>query len=254
MPRESHSDALAHKEDGQRDGSKGYHRYEEDHRATYCSSQPPEGILPAADTHHHRFVLWITKHDPHRISLPHVHNNPHAGFDCGATTPRWPAPVGKFPAVADHHLARRWLQFMANIGRPPNTIDAYGRAAEAHLQFCAMGRADPLLSRPDTIAAWIRDMLDRASSTRKGPTTRRQVSRTRPSNSASGQASRGGRRPRRGLVRHIEQAPWIPSEESWQRILGEPHGIGLVIFRYVAERAIAWLHGFPLPAHPLGET
>ncbi|MGZ3118673.1 hypothetical protein [Streptomyces sp. H62] len=27
-------------------------------------------------------------------------------------------------------------------------------------------------------------------------------------------------------------------------ILGEPHGTALVIFRYVVERAIAWLHGF----------
>lgn len=34
-----------------------------------------------------------------------------------------------------------------------------------------------------------------------------------------GQAGRGGRRPRQGLVRHIEQAPWIPNEDAWQRIL-----------------------------------
>lgn len=45
-----------------------------------------------------------------------------------------------------------------------------------------------------------------------------------------------------------------PVERAGGRVLGEPHGIGLVIFRYVAERAIAWLHGFPPPAHPLGET
>ncbi|MFI7020630.1 tyrosine-type recombinase/integrase [Streptomyces sp. NPDC050164] len=34
-----------------------------------------------------------------------------------------------------------------------------------------------------------------------------------------GQAGRGGRRPRQGLVRRIEQAPWIPNEDVWQRIL-----------------------------------
>lgn len=34
-----------------------------------------------------------------------------------------------------------------------------------------------------------------------------------------GQAGRSGRRPRQGLVRHIEQAPWIPNEDVWQRIL-----------------------------------
>lgn len=34
--------------------------------------------------------------------------------------------------VAGHKHARRWLQFTANIGRAPNTIDAYGRALEDH--------------------------------------------------------------------------------------------------------------------------
>ena len=41
-----------------------------------------------------------------------------------------PIPWGKFPTVAEHQLARRWLHFTANIGRAPNTIDAYGRAVE----------------------------------------------------------------------------------------------------------------------------
>ncbi|WP_405652942.1 hypothetical protein [Streptomyces sp. NBC_00019] len=36
-----------------------------------------------------------------------------------------PIPWGKFPTLAEHQLARRWLQFMANIGRASNTIDAY---------------------------------------------------------------------------------------------------------------------------------
>lgn len=57
---------------------------------------------------------------------------------------------------------------LANIGRAPNTIDAYGRAAEDHLRFCAVEGADPLLARPDTIAAWIRDMLDRHLRPAKG--------------------------------------------------------------------------------------
>jgi integrase/recombinase XerD len=34
-----------------------------------------------------------------------------------------------------------------------------------------------------------------------------------------GQSGRRGRRPRQGLVRRIEQAPWIPNEWDWQKIL-----------------------------------
>ncbi len=43
----------------------------------------------------------------------------------------------------------------------------------------------------------------------------------------------------------------IYRRQLWQRGIrpviarrGEPHGIGLGIFRYVVERTIAWLHGF----------
>ncbi|MER5805225.1 MULTISPECIES: hypothetical protein [Streptomyces] len=72
-----------------------------------------------------------------------------------------PIPWGKFPTLAEHQLARRWLQFMANIGRASNTIDAYGRAVEDHLRFCAVEGTDPVLAGADTVAAWIGDMLDR---------------------------------------------------------------------------------------------
>ncbi|MFI1360983.1 hypothetical protein ACH4TV_46595 [Streptomyces sp. NPDC020898] len=73
------------------------------------------------------------------------------------------APIrwGKFPTLAERQLARRWLQFMANIGRVSHTIDAYGRAVEEHLRFCAGEGTDPVLAGADTVAAWIGDMLDR---------------------------------------------------------------------------------------------
>lgn len=34
-----------------------------------------------------------------------------------------------------------------------------------------------------------------------------------------GQSGRRGRRPRQGLVRRVEKAPWIPNEWDWQKIL-----------------------------------
>ncbi|MFF4465125.1 transposase [Streptomyces mirabilis] len=38
-----------------------------------------------------------------------------------------PISWGKFPTVAEHQLDYRWLQFTANVGRAPNTIDACPR-------------------------------------------------------------------------------------------------------------------------------
>ena len=72
-------------------------------------------------------------------------------------TVRW----DHFPLVEQHHEARRWLQFTANLGRASNTVDAYGRAVEDHLAFCLLVGADPATARPDVIAAWIGDMLQR---------------------------------------------------------------------------------------------
>lgn len=154
-----------------------------------------------------------------------------------------PIPWGKFPTVAEHQQAHRWLQFMANIGRAPNTIDAYGRAVEDHLRFCEAEGTDPLLARADVVAAWIRTMLDRpvrhaTKGLRGSPaglanaTIQQRLVAVRSfyeylvedglrehNPVRRGQAGRGGRRARQGLVRRIEQAPWIPNEEVWQRIL-----------------------------------
>ncbi|MFD7534759.1 hypothetical protein [Streptomyces sp. NPDC059819] len=70
-------------------------------------------------------------------------------------------PWGKFPTLTEDQEARRWLQFMANIGRAPNAIDAYGRAVEDHLRFCAGEDTEPLYAKADTVAAWVGEMLER---------------------------------------------------------------------------------------------
>ncbi|WAM20072.1 site-specific integrase [Rhodococcus sp. JS3073] len=60
--------------------------------------------------------------------------------------------------VEQHDGARRWLQFTANLGRSTNTVDAYGRAVEDHLRFCARVGADPATARSDVVAAWTGDL------------------------------------------------------------------------------------------------
>lgn len=67
----------------------------------------------------------------------------------------------KFPLLSAHEHARRWLQFTANIGRAPNTIETYGRVVEDHLRFCQLVGADPLTVRADVVAAWIGDLRTR---------------------------------------------------------------------------------------------
>src|SRR6266498_3477512 len=65
--------------------------------------------------------------------------------------------LGVLPLVATYEHARRWLQFTANLGRARNTVEAYGRALDDHLRFCASVGADPRTLRPDVIAEWIGD-------------------------------------------------------------------------------------------------
>jgi site-specific recombinase XerD len=142
-----------------------------------------------------------------------------------------------FPLVEQHDEARRWLQFTANLGRAPNTVDAYGRAVQDHLAFCLLAGADPATARADLVAAWIGDMLERPNP-RSGAiglansTIQQRVvavrgfydflveEEIRERNPVRrGQAGRGGRRPRQGLVRRVEKAPWIPNEDAWDQIL-----------------------------------
>ncbi|MFH8492665.1 hypothetical protein [Streptomyces coeruleorubidus] len=72
-----------------------------------------------------------------------------------------PIPWGKFHTLAEHQLARRWLQYTANIGLPTRSTRTGGRSVEDHLRFCAVEGTDPVLAGADTVAAWIGGMLDR---------------------------------------------------------------------------------------------
>ncbi|WP_430781836.1 tyrosine-type recombinase/integrase [Actinoplanes sp. G11-F43] len=150
-----------------------------------------------------------------------------------------------YPLLADHEPGRRWLQFTANIGRAPNTIDAYGRAAEDHLRFCRREGFDPLTAKADVVAGWIGDLrarphprsvkvvhLDSGAGLANATIQQRVVAvrsfyafmvedGLRELNPVRrGQSGRGGRRPKRGLVRRVEKAPWIPHEQAWAAIIG----------------------------------
>lgn len=163
------------------------------------------------------------------------------GLVCPAmTTIFW----DRYPRVADHEHARRWLQFTANIGRAANTVDAYGRSLDDHLKYCERVQADPLTLRADTVAGWIGDLRERPN-----PRSSKLVHFDSGAGLANstiqlrivaarsfyaflvedglrelnpvrrGQSGRGGRKPKRGLVRRVEAAPWIPHETAWEAII-----------------------------------
>jgi integrase/recombinase XerD len=122
----------------------------------------------------------------------------------------------RFPLVTDYDNAHRWLQFAANIGRARNTIEAYGRALEDHLGFCKSVGADPLTLRVGLSNATIQQRIVAVRSfyeylVEDGLRERNPVHR--------GESGRRGRQPKRGLVRPIERAPWIPNDLAWASIL-----------------------------------
>jgi site-specific recombinase XerD len=150
----------------------------------------------------------------------------------------------RYPLVDQHPEAHRWLRFVANIGRAANTIDAYGRAVEDHLRFCALAGVEPLTIRADVVAAWIGDMFERPNPRSSkvahltsgaglaNATIQQRVIAARSFYAflvedglrernpvRRGQSGRRGREPKQGLVRRIEQAPWIPSEDGWRAVL-----------------------------------
>lgn len=143
----------------------------------------------------------------------------------------------RFPDVGAHEQGRRWLQFTANIGRAPNTVDAYGRALQDYLTFCVASGANPVTARADVVAAWIGDMRrrSRASDDSIGlsdATVQQRVvavrgfydflveDQLRERNPVRrGQSGRRGKQPRHGLVQVAQKAPWIPDEQAWERIL-----------------------------------
>ncbi|WP_412538717.1 tyrosine-type recombinase/integrase [Longispora sp. K20-0274] len=153
-----------------------------------------------------------------------------------------PVAWGRFPLVAGHVQAHRWLQFTANLGRAANTVEAYGRAVNDLLLFCTAWEVDPVVAGTDLVAAWIGDLHQRpnpvppargrgngvglANATiqqrvvaarsffqylvEEGLRDRNPVRR--------GESGRRGR-PRQGLVRQTYRVPWIPPEAVWERVL-----------------------------------
>jgi len=74
----------------------------------------------------------------------------------------------RFPLVAQHSYARQWLGMQIKYGLAPNTIDAYGRALEDYLAFCAQHSVEPLSATREHIAAYVHYLASRPRRARHG--------------------------------------------------------------------------------------
>lgn len=153
----------------------------------------------------------------------------------------------RYPLVATLSTARTWLEIQANLGRAPNTVDAYGRDLEDYLRFCEQLSIAPQLASKEHIARYLRDLSERprphaapksglaspqglANATMQRRLTvvrlyydyliEEQIRMTHP-------VGRGRYTPgngfalssARGLLPRQQKLPWIPNEEQWQAVL-----------------------------------
>jgi hypothetical protein len=66
-----------------------------------------------------------------------------------------------YPVVAVNPQARAWLRMHGDLGRAPNTVDAYGRGLEDYLRFTDRVGVRPEDASRAHVAAYVRELADR---------------------------------------------------------------------------------------------
>jgi integrase/recombinase XerD len=146
----------------------------------------------------------------------------------------------RYPQVSVDLYGRGWLDFQANRGLAPNTLDAYGRNLDAYLRFLGVKSATAKDARRSDVASYVRELTSRtlgsgqASADGTRPTlahatiqqhltvirlfydylVEEQICTRNPLRPGSGLGFG-----RRGLIQTHRRLPWIPGDEEWQRIL-----------------------------------
>src|SRR5258707_4819443 len=153
----------------------------------------------------------------------------------------------QYPLVAEHELARHWLQRQAYLQLAPTTIDAYGRGLNDYLSFCLKQNIQPEVITRDLVALYVHDLASRpnpkgakilsiesghglSNSTMQQRITvlrmccasliEQQLRQDNPvgrGHYIPGRAFGGVRD--RGLLPHYQKLPWLPSDEQWQDLL-----------------------------------
>jgi site-specific recombinase XerD len=159
--------------------------------------------------------------------------------------------VERWPVLASCSWASRWLDVQRDLGRSPQTVQAYARSLVDYLDYCERAGVDVVAAGRADVAGYLGDLRERPS--RHGAnviaidsgaglanaTLQLRVTvvrlfydflveeRLRDRNPvARGCRSADGRAGRRGLVARLDPLPWIPTDAQWRAILevaaGEP--------------------------------
>lgn len=162
-----------------------------------------------------------------------------------------PDPVWlHFPLAAAHPQVRAWLGLLANLGRSPATVDAYGRGLEQYFRFCSAAEIDPAAGGLDQVALFVRHLNGEpgpflpARARVSNATLQQRITALRlwhdhlvyagvrkanpipRGHHEPGAASAPGR-PRRGLVPRQTKLPRVPDEDGWARVLARAAQDGL---------------------------
>lgn len=161
------------------------------------------------------------------------------------------ALVERWPVLASCSWAPRWLGVLGDLGRSPQTVQAYARSLVDYLDYCGRAGVDVVAAGRADVAGYVGDLRERPS--RRGANVIAIGSGAGLANAtlqlrvtvvrllydflveegvrdrnpvARGYRSADGRAGRRGLVARLDPLPWIPTDVQWRAILevaaGEP--------------------------------
>ena len=69
----------------------------------------------------------------------------------------------RYPAVAEHAMARRWVESQVLLGMAPSTVDAYARSIQDFLVFCKQAEVLANEATRDEVAHYVGDLRRRPS-------------------------------------------------------------------------------------------
>lgn len=143
----------------------------------------------------------------------------------------------RFLRLSQEEQAQRWLKFLTQLGRAPNTIMAYARAMEDYFRVCEQHHVTSIEATKEHIALFVQDMRSRRRTDAKqglaNATLHQRLTGVRlyydylveegvcernPVGRGSyipGRASTN----QRGIIPRHKKLPWIPNDEQWKRFL-----------------------------------
>lgn len=154
----------------------------------------------------------------------------------------------RYPWIIKVESAQTWIQIQHNLGLAPNTVEAYARALNEFIKFCADREITVTLAKKEHVALYVRNLLSRSHLRPNKPaadkpslglanaTIHQRLTAIRlfydflieEGRREINPVGRGRRAPIlglgisgiRGLVPRYHKLPRIPTDEEWRAIIG----------------------------------